>query len=94
MTNHESARAEGRAALEGAARSSGGHCPCAHELRMLTPAECVELLELGGVGRVGFASADGMTTWPVNFAMTGATIVFRTGSLHAAGAARRCPRQL
>jgi nitroimidazol reductase NimA-like FMN-containing flavoprotein (pyridoxamine 5'-phosphate oxidase superfamily) len=62
----------------------------AHErnLRTLSPAECVDLLERGGVGRVGFASADGIMMLPVNFAMAGATITFRTGpdtllALHA-----------
>jgi nitroimidazol reductase NimA-like FMN-containing flavoprotein (pyridoxamine 5'-phosphate oxidase superfamily) len=35
-------------------------------------------LEPGGIGRVGFASADGIMILPVNFAMMGKTIVFRT----------------
>ena len=57
-------------------------------LRTLSPAECFDLLEPGGVGRVGFASADGIMMLPVNFAVTGATIVFRTApdtllALHA-----------
>jgi nitroimidazol reductase NimA-like FMN-containing flavoprotein (pyridoxamine 5'-phosphate oxidase superfamily) len=47
-------------------------------LRALTPAECFGLLELGGIGRVGFASADGIMMLPVNFAVTGKTIIFRT----------------
>jgi nitroimidazol reductase NimA-like FMN-containing flavoprotein (pyridoxamine 5'-phosphate oxidase superfamily) len=46
-------------------------------LRTLSPVECFDLLEPGGIGRVGFAS-DGITILPVNFAMTGKTIVFRT----------------
>ncbi len=46
--------------------------------RMLSPAECIDLLEPGGIGRVGFASAEGIMMLPVNFAMTGKTIVFRT----------------
>jgi nitroimidazol reductase NimA-like FMN-containing flavoprotein (pyridoxamine 5'-phosphate oxidase superfamily) len=46
--------------------------------RMLSPAECFGLLELGGIGRVGFAAADGIMMLPVNFAMTGKTIIFRT----------------
>jgi nitroimidazol reductase NimA-like FMN-containing flavoprotein (pyridoxamine 5'-phosphate oxidase superfamily) len=49
-----------------------------HALRALSPAECFGLLELGGVGRVGFASADGIMMLPVNFAVTGKTIIFRT----------------
>jgi len=47
-------------------------------LRTLSPAECLDLLEPGGIGRVGFASADGIMMLPVNFAVTGKTIVFRT----------------
>ena len=49
-----------------------------HALRTLSPDECFELLEPGGVGRVGFAAADGITMLPVNFAVTRKTIVFRT----------------
>jgi len=47
-------------------------------LRTLSPAECFELLEPGGVGRVGFNSADGIMMLPVNFAVTGRTVIFRT----------------
>jgi nitroimidazol reductase NimA-like FMN-containing flavoprotein (pyridoxamine 5'-phosphate oxidase superfamily) len=47
-------------------------------LRVLSPAECFGLLELGGVGRVGFASADGIMMLPVNFAVTAKSIIFRT----------------
>ena len=47
-------------------------------LRTLSPAECLELLEAGGIGRVGFASAEGIMMLPVNFALAGKTIVFRT----------------
>jgi len=59
-------------------------------LRALSPAECCGLLELGGVGRVGFASADGIMILPVNFAVTGKTIIFRTApdtllAVHADG---------
>ena len=50
----------------------------AHALRTLSPAECFDLLEPGGVGRVGFAAADGIMILPVNFAVTRKTIVFRT----------------
>ena len=49
-----------------------------HALRTLSPAECIDLLEGGGIGRVGFASADGIMMLPVNFALTGKTIIFRT----------------
>ena len=47
-------------------------------VRTLGPAECFDLLEPGGVGRVGFASADGIMMLPVNFAVLGKTIIFRT----------------
>jgi nitroimidazol reductase NimA-like FMN-containing flavoprotein (pyridoxamine 5'-phosphate oxidase superfamily) len=47
-------------------------------LRTLSAAECFGLLELGGIGRVGFAAADGIMMLPVNFAVTGKTIIFRT----------------
>jgi nitroimidazol reductase NimA-like FMN-containing flavoprotein (pyridoxamine 5'-phosphate oxidase superfamily) len=49
-----------------------------HPLRTLGPAECFDLLQPGGIGRVGFASADGIMILPVNFAVTGKTIIFRT----------------
>ena len=52
----------------------------ARDLRTLSPVECFDLLEPGGVGRVGFTSAAGeIMILPVNFAMTGKAIVFRTG---------------
>jgi nitroimidazol reductase NimA-like FMN-containing flavoprotein (pyridoxamine 5'-phosphate oxidase superfamily) len=50
-----------------------------HALRTLSPAECFDLLEPGGIGRVGFAAADGVTMLPVNFALAAKTIIFRTG---------------
>ena len=50
----------------------------AHILRTLSPDECFDLLEPGGVGRVGFAAADGIMILPVNFAVIRKTIVFRT----------------
>ena len=49
-----------------------------HALQTLSAAECFDLLESGGVGRVGFAAADGIMMLPVNFAVTRKTIVFRT----------------
>jgi nitroimidazol reductase NimA-like FMN-containing flavoprotein (pyridoxamine 5'-phosphate oxidase superfamily) len=49
-----------------------------HVLRTLSPAECIGLLEPGGIGRVGFASAEGIMVLPVNFAVTGKAIIFRT----------------
>lgn len=47
-------------------------------LRTLSPAECFDLLEPGGIGRVGFTSANGIIMLPVNFAVMGKTIIFRT----------------
>jgi len=49
-----------------------------HALRTLSPAECIGLLEPGGIGRVGFASAEGIMMLPVNFAVTNKAIIFRT----------------
>jgi nitroimidazol reductase NimA-like FMN-containing flavoprotein (pyridoxamine 5'-phosphate oxidase superfamily) len=59
-------------------RSTAAGCAGQHALRTLSPAECFGLLEPGGVGRVGFAAADGIMMLPVNFAVTRKTIVFRT----------------
>ena len=50
----------------------------AHTLRTLSAAECFSLLEPGGIGRVGFSSANGIMMLPVNFAVTGKGIIFRT----------------
>lgn len=61
-------------------REFPGHEPAAsgRNLRALSPAECLHLLAEGGVGRVGFMSADGIVMLPVNFAVAGKNIVFRT----------------
>jgi len=48
------------------------------DLRVLSPDECLGLLEPGGVGRVGFTSAGWMVILPVNFAFAGKTIIVRT----------------
>jgi hypothetical protein len=41
-----------------------GHCvDRQHTLRVLSPAECFDLLESAVVGRVGFTSADGVTVY-------------------------------
>ena len=58
----------------GPATAAGGR-----DLRALSPEECFGLLEEGGVGRVGFTTADGVVILPVNFAIAGKTILFRTG---------------
>ena len=49
-----------------------------HALRKLRPDECLDLLEPGGVGRIGFSSTDGIMMLPVNFAVTAKAIIFRT----------------
>ena len=59
-----------------------------HALRKLRPDECLDLLEPGGVGRIGFSSTDGIMMLPVNFAVTAKAIIFRTApdtllALHA-----------
>ena len=54
--------------------------PSARErvLQVLGPDECLSLLEPGGIGRVGFAAADGVTMLPVNFGVSRKSVVFRT----------------
>jgi nitroimidazol reductase NimA-like FMN-containing flavoprotein (pyridoxamine 5'-phosphate oxidase superfamily) len=47
-------------------------------LQTLTAAECYDLLSSGGVGRVAFTTADGPVVLPVNYAMAGQTVIFRT----------------
>ena len=47
-------------------------------MRVLEPEECLDLLEPGGVGRVGLMSAEGIVMLPVNYAVAAGTIVFRT----------------
>jgi len=50
----------------------------AHALRALSPVECFDLLGPGGIGRVAFTSAGEIMILPVNFALTGKAIIFRT----------------
>ncbi len=52
--------------------------PDASALRTLSPVECFDLLEPGGIGRVAFTSAGEIMMLPVNFAMAGKAIIFRT----------------
>jgi len=59
-------------------------------LRAISATECLDLLEPGGIGRVGFTTADGVMVLPVNFAVCGRAIIFRTApdtllALHANG---------
>ena len=48
------------------------------KLRALSPGECLDLLEPGGVGRVGVMSAEGIVMLPVNYAVAAKSVVFRT----------------
>ena len=61
-------------------RESPASAPAAdgRVLRTLSPAECFDLLEPGGIGRVGFTAAAGVMMLPVNFAVSGKSIIFRT----------------
>jgi len=44
----------------------------------LMPAECRQLIAPGGIGRIGFSTAQGPIVLPVNFAVVASTIVIRT----------------
>jgi nitroimidazol reductase NimA-like FMN-containing flavoprotein (pyridoxamine 5'-phosphate oxidase superfamily) len=46
--------------------------------RELTESECLEKLAGQNIGRVGFCTADGPRVFPVNYAMDGGSVVFRT----------------
>jgi hypothetical protein len=46
----------------------------------LAPMECYRLPAPRGIGRIAFGTASGLTVLPVNYAVTEATIVIRTGS--------------
>ena len=61
--------------LLGAGPGRGGGSPV---LQTLTAAEWYDLLAPGGVGRVAFTTADGPVVVPVNYAMAGQTVIFRT----------------
>ncbi len=52
--------------------------PSVHPLRTLSAEECFDRLEPGGIGRVGFASAEGVVMLPVNYAISGKSVIFRT----------------
>jgi nitroimidazol reductase NimA-like FMN-containing flavoprotein (pyridoxamine 5'-phosphate oxidase superfamily) len=49
-----------------------------HFLKVLSPTECFDLLEPGGIGRVGIAAAEGVIILPVNYAVNGHAIIYRT----------------
>lgn len=46
----------------------------------LPPAECYRLLSPRGIGRIAFGTNSGLMVLPVNYAVTGGTIVIRTGA--------------
>ncbi len=56
-------------------------------LKHLSPPECLGLLALVRVGRVGIAAGEGPLILPVNFIVLGQSVVFRTGSGTKLGAA-------
>jgi nitroimidazol reductase NimA-like FMN-containing flavoprotein (pyridoxamine 5'-phosphate oxidase superfamily) len=63
----------------GTGQPPGGAGPFSHPvLQTLTAAECHDLLSPGGVGRVAFTTTDGPVVLPVNYAMAGQTVIFRT----------------
>ncbi|HCU95186.1 MAG TPA: DNA-binding protein [Actinobacteria bacterium] len=63
----------------GSSQPPGQAGPSAHPvLQVLTAVECYDLLSPGGVGRVAFTAADGPVVLPVNYAMAGQTVIFRT----------------
>ena len=47
-------------------------------LKELSPTECFDLLEPGGIGRVGITDAEGVIILPVNYAVEGRAIIYRT----------------
>lgn len=48
------------------------------DLTVLDVAECWQLLDSAGVGRVAMAAAEGLVVVPVNFAVQDGEVVFRT----------------
>lgn len=70
-------RPEAAGAASGPAVSQAGSSDHG-ALEVLTAAECYELISPGGVGRVAFTTADGPVVLPVNYAMAGQLVIFRT----------------
>jgi len=60
--------------------TTGTQGPAVHgrALHTLSAAECFDLLQPGGIGRVAFGAATGIVVLPVNYVVAGKTIVFRT----------------
>jgi len=46
--------------------------------RELSELECVQLIQSGGVGRLAFDTHEGLEIYPLNFAVEGRAILFRT----------------
>jgi transcriptional regulator with XRE-family HTH domain len=62
-------------------RDPGATCwSSAGYLERLSQAECRELLAPRGIGRIAFTAASGLMVLPVNYAVTGGSIVIRTGA--------------
>jgi nitroimidazol reductase NimA-like FMN-containing flavoprotein (pyridoxamine 5'-phosphate oxidase superfamily) len=74
QTTPETLLGAGTSQPPGQAAGHGGH----PVLQTLTAAECYELLSSGGVGRVAVTTADGPVVLPVNYALVGHTVIFRT----------------
>lgn len=49
-----------------------------HQLVELTPEECLSLLSKHSVGRLAMVTPGGLRIYPVNYALFGDTVVFRT----------------
>lgn len=53
--------------------------------RVLSPHECLELIDAGGVGRVALWAPTGPEIFPVNFVMHDEAIIFRTNPYSTLG---------
>ncbi len=60
-----------------------------HGVEVLTPSACVRLLEARSVGRIAFVSAGTPIIVPVNYALDGSSVVFRSRSGSKLDAAER-----
>ncbi len=76
--NRQADRPEPPGSVPGRESPAPRPAACGHALRVLSPTQCLSLLEPGGIGRIGLASAEGVVILPVNFAVTGNAIIFRT----------------
>ena len=52
---------------------------------VLTPVECATLLDSGGIGRLAVCTPTGPLIYPLNFAVDGQSIVFRTSAYGTLG---------